>query len=823
MTQNIEERTLAATATMEGAAKAVDEIANTDKVVETPVGQRKSIPMLSRELDEENVRRESKFIGAQNYKDQEFQDRFSVSQSALVWQPLSTVSDKLQRYYVGSVGTESYKEYLPNPVKLPFETGEAIEDDIANSLWLENGVPNTDLVNRKAELAISASLNKGEPTLVIDYEIDAVGKAITNETAIKIQSKNKVYKFSSLPLPGVIDEISTSTPSYMIVSGVKYYLFDVSYSIDGWASVISFGINGDGVFDESEAIEAALNYAANNGLSVTFFGIKKCAISRNIGASFSGNTQIDFSGCEFIALNDIQSSPVLEFFNHGVLHVKGGVLDAKSMAYRGVSIKGMNDNTVAVVSDFSFKSFYGKGAGTLGVWPVCIHGNGASATVRDVVIDGVDCDIDRQNTQGMLVGRLAAGDGYDNVLVENIKLKNITEGGGASNEDSDAIKVFGYLNEEKFCNAIIRNISFINDPGKSIKRIVKTQVSSYLVYNINGIMSDFSDGYIPIDNQRGCGYVKNVYLNLKNINFTAAFGNPQYVSQKHYTQSSSVVENITIYGYGCTFDAFALDFAEEADSRIDRNYSSITGVGFTYSCFNRINSDNDHSSASYEDIDLSQCTNSTGVWSESTDRNLPLEINYVFGTFKNVVLDSWVNAVGPYSGSVSAYTFYKVVDCKNSMIFFGGGSSLSLPAITKYPKSENNVYSWAGSCVSDKSGGVGSVDLLLEMPGLNWDSKYMYQLFMFEFKANKSISGNLNSSASSFTVGWLDANTPTVFDLIETNEGVAQLKGPTASFDYESKTLSISFTTDTTSQNKVMLNIRSSLPFTLKKVFNVNI
>lgn len=52
MTQNIEERTLAATATMEGAAKAVDEIANTDKDVSTPVGSRKSFPKISREWDE---------------------------------------------------------------------------------------------------------------------------------------------------------------------------------------------------------------------------------------------------------------------------------------------------------------------------------------------------------------------------------------------------------------------------------------------------------------------------------------------------------------------------------------------------------------------------------------------------------------------------------------------------------------------------------------------------------------------------------------------------------------------------------------------------
>nr|WP_319554583.1 hypothetical protein [uncultured Vibrio sp.] len=56
MTQNIEQRTLAATATMEGAAKAVDEIAHKDADVITPVGTRKSFPKISREWDDESQR-----------------------------------------------------------------------------------------------------------------------------------------------------------------------------------------------------------------------------------------------------------------------------------------------------------------------------------------------------------------------------------------------------------------------------------------------------------------------------------------------------------------------------------------------------------------------------------------------------------------------------------------------------------------------------------------------------------------------------------------------------------------------------------------------
>ncbi|ELE6600810.1 hypothetical protein RMQ50_004084, partial [Vibrio alginolyticus] len=56
MTQNIEQRTLVAAATMEASAKAVNEIANTDRVVQTPVGPRNSFPKIVREFDEESTR-----------------------------------------------------------------------------------------------------------------------------------------------------------------------------------------------------------------------------------------------------------------------------------------------------------------------------------------------------------------------------------------------------------------------------------------------------------------------------------------------------------------------------------------------------------------------------------------------------------------------------------------------------------------------------------------------------------------------------------------------------------------------------------------------
>ncbi|UVD31959.1 structural protein 2 [Vibrio phage vB_Va_Val-yong3] len=56
MTQNIEQRTEVAVKTYEGAASSVNEIAHTDKEVETPAGMRKSFPRISREWDDESKR-----------------------------------------------------------------------------------------------------------------------------------------------------------------------------------------------------------------------------------------------------------------------------------------------------------------------------------------------------------------------------------------------------------------------------------------------------------------------------------------------------------------------------------------------------------------------------------------------------------------------------------------------------------------------------------------------------------------------------------------------------------------------------------------------
>ncbi|CAK2372497.1 hypothetical protein VCRA2119O147_560025 [Vibrio crassostreae] len=181
MTQNIEQRTEVAVKKYEGASHVVDLLGTTDSKVVTPVGERSSFPKLSRELEEDNVQRKDEFQAvqesnrndfhsdqtfrsiehtqAQSTREREFQDRFSTVQEVKQWLPNTPVNSELQRYYIGVKNEPSYKELLPDPNKLPFVTGETIDGDYANKLWLENGVPNVPEVKRRINVMEGRALN----------------------------------------------------------------------------------------------------------------------------------------------------------------------------------------------------------------------------------------------------------------------------------------------------------------------------------------------------------------------------------------------------------------------------------------------------------------------------------------------------------------------------------------------------------------------------------------------------------------------------------------------------------------------------------------
>lgn len=213
MTQNIEQRTEAAVSKYEGAATSVQELVNTDKDVNTPVGVRKSFPKISREADEE-------FYNQRQVHELDFQNRWAISQQAIGWQPLTLVSDSLQRYSVGTVGEEGYKEYLPDPEQLPFTTRATIAEDLADGLWLENGVPNKSYVTSR----FAKSVDVATELTVFPSDIDAsalVGMQIsTAYTGIRLNNRN--YRLTN-QVTGIIEDIDLDN-GYIVVDGMTSYL-----------------------------------------------------------------------------------------------------------------------------------------------------------------------------------------------------------------------------------------------------------------------------------------------------------------------------------------------------------------------------------------------------------------------------------------------------------------------------------------------------------------------------------------------------------------------------------------------------------------------
>ncbi|EJI2331319.1 hypothetical protein [Vibrio cholerae] len=151
MAMNIEQRLEQSAKSIEQSSQKAHDFAEKDTTIQTCAGSRDSLPKVSR-IWQENFARQF------NTHATEFQDRFAISQQSLPWQAGITISDSLQRYHVGVQGEEGYKEFLPNPLKLPFETAATLADDLSQARWLENGVPNKHWTESKVTSALEKSL-----------------------------------------------------------------------------------------------------------------------------------------------------------------------------------------------------------------------------------------------------------------------------------------------------------------------------------------------------------------------------------------------------------------------------------------------------------------------------------------------------------------------------------------------------------------------------------------------------------------------------------------------------------------------------------------
>ncbi|EOV8092617.1 hypothetical protein ACOKWN_002325 [Vibrio parahaemolyticus] len=238
MTQNIEQRTEVAVTRYEGASSLVNELGTKDKTVDTPSGLRDSFPKLSRELREANIKKDVDFASfqsknaaeheaAQSHREIDFIGRFSLSQQPISWTPSTTISDKFQRYFVGVVGDASYKEFLPNPSKLPFDTSASIEEDFAKEYWLENGVPSTFHVDE--EIKKNSEIDTGTKQMV-GTSLSLIGKVISNENALRLTEKQRRLRMFPPPSPG---EVIASINDFEVAfeSGFKSKLLQDDYEI----------------------------------------------------------------------------------------------------------------------------------------------------------------------------------------------------------------------------------------------------------------------------------------------------------------------------------------------------------------------------------------------------------------------------------------------------------------------------------------------------------------------------------------------------------------------------------------------------------------
>nr|AKN37677.1 hypothetical protein [Vibrio splendidus] len=289
MTQNIEQRTEVAVKKYEGASETADKIINSDDVVITGAGPRKSFPKVSREADEkfaeqsknadEKFAEQSKnaddsFNSQKGKFEREIQDRFSVSQQVISWVPNIDISDKYQRYSIGTVGQADYKEYLANPEKLPFQTGSTIQEDLANNLWDETGVPSQSKVYRQD--ADRQQSMTGRQVEIVNTGVDgSYGQVITDEPFVFVLSAgadSQLYSMVPQPSnPSVVHNLDVNAGTITFDNGDVSDILAVGRKEyraleRGFVTYAEWGVDLSGKTIANDEINAAHAFAKKHGL-----------------------------------------------------------------------------------------------------------------------------------------------------------------------------------------------------------------------------------------------------------------------------------------------------------------------------------------------------------------------------------------------------------------------------------------------------------------------------------------------------------------------------------------------------------------------------
>ncbi|HDI3228528.1 TPA: hypothetical protein PMB63_000042 [Vibrio cholerae] len=265
MAMNIEQRLEQSAKSIEQSSQKAHDFAEKDTTIQTCAGSRDSLPKVSR-IWQENFARQM------NQHATEFQDRFALSQQSLPWQAGITISDSLQRYHVGVQGEEGYKEFLPNPLKLPFETAATLAEDLTQQRWLENGVPNKHWTESKVASALEKSLGMNARIWPKDRDLQ-VGDVIPSaqETADGLPITHVIVDGNAYAMsPVASGSVSELTLSSAKISGITIDLYAIKKP--GRYHFSQFGGKCDGVNPDDDAWDMAMRVLPR-GSKLDFYGM----------------------------------------------------------------------------------------------------------------------------------------------------------------------------------------------------------------------------------------------------------------------------------------------------------------------------------------------------------------------------------------------------------------------------------------------------------------------------------------------------------------------------------------------------------------------
>ncbi|EPF4179703.1 hypothetical protein VCSRO83_0440 [Vibrio cholerae] len=342
MAMNIEQRLEQSAKSIEQSSQKAHDFAEKDTTLQTCAGSRDSLPKVSRVWQEN-------FARQMNQHATEFQDRFALSQQSLPWQASITISDSLQRYHVGVQGEEGYKEFLPNPLKLPFETAATLAEDLTQQRWLENGVPNKHWTEIKVASALEKSLGVNARVWPKDRDLQ-VGDVIPSaqETADGLPITHLVVDGNAYAMsPLANGNVADLKNSGATIGGVSVKLIQPFIYTDP----LYYGGDGTGNADSTNAVLSAMMAAALVGYGEWTGGLTY-KVSGKILPDGMRNTVVRFNNCALVCAT--KNAKVFS----GKMVVKNDFYDLRMIAQaEGVVLREIYSETGDSVSS-QLNNFY---------------------------------------------------------------------------------------------------------------------------------------------------------------------------------------------------------------------------------------------------------------------------------------------------------------------------------------------------------------------------------------------------------------------------------------------------------------------------------